>query len=262
MSLLRNKAFRNQVPFDGCADSSRNIYIVFPEQNKISKFSINQSTISFKSLTIENSFKNKTNLIMKEVFSIRDAEFKPTSISCSNDLIYVSERARNQIRVYDSILRLVRIINLNGVIVSTHSALSVDENVRVFADGQDGVALFNPRSNNNKLNTGSAGRRKVSLISEVSRVNICHFYKNMNCIEDIDVFTEEKFKSSIYVVDSCNNDIKQFFYSREEKIVLKKNFKLEAVGRPISSVRNSLGYLIVLTNSPTKLSILDIKECA
>lgn len=252
---LRTKIFRNQVPFDGCADSLRNIFIVFPEQNKISKFNINQTTLNFKQLSIDNNFKNKTNFILKEVYSIKDADFKPTSLSCNNDLIYVSERAKNQIRVYDSILRLVRIINLNGVIVSAHSALSVDQNVRVFADGLDGVALFNPR-NNNKF---SLSRKKT--MSEISRVNICHFYKNMNCIEDIDVYTEEKFKSSIYIVDSCDNDIKQFYYSREEKILLANKFKIN-LGKPISSVRNSFGYLIVLTNSPTKIEILNIKQCS
>lgn len=253
---LRTKVFRNQVPFDACADSMRNVFVVFPEQNKISKFSINQTTLNFKTLSIENNFKNKTNFILREIYSIRDADFKPSSISCNDDLVYVSERAKNQIRVYDTLLRLVRIINLNGVIVSTHSALSVDQNVRVFADGLDGVALFNPR-NNNKI----ANRKKTNTMSEISRVNICHFYKNMNCIEDIDVYTEEKFKSSIYIVDSCDNDVKQFFYSREEKIQLANRFRIN-YGKPISAVRNSFGYLVVLTNSPTKIDILDIKECS
>jgi hypothetical protein len=260
---MRTKVFRNQVPYDGCADSARNIFIAFPEQNKISKYNLNQSTLNYKINSID-LLKNKTNFILKEVYSIRDADFKPTSISCNNDYVYVSERAKSQIRVYDSILRLIRIINLNGVIVSSHSALAVDQNVRVFSDGLDGVALFNPRNTNAKqqqLNSLLATTNRMrKVMSEVSRVNVCHFYKNMNCIEDVDVYTEEKFKSSIYVVDSCDNDIKQFFYSREEKIYLAKKFKI-GLGKPISSIRTHTGYLIVLTNSPAKLNLLDAKEC-
>ncbi|CAF0959497.1 unnamed protein product [Brachionus calyciflorus] len=249
LNQIRIKYFRNEVPTDACADKNKNIYVVFPDQNKIAKYTVNQSFTSRYS-----SRQNKTQTIIREVASDRDFEFRPSAISCNDDHIYVSENPKNQIRIYDKFLKLVRIIYLNGVIVSNHRGLAINQNVRVLMDGSDSLALFNP-----SLSSSNSNNKKYSLSAEKNRVTVCHFYKNMECLEDVHVAIESKSKSFIYTADSCNNEIKQFLYIKDEKISLVNRFAIS--GRPISVVTNQLGYIFVLTDLPRKIYILDPREC-
>jgi len=85
----------------------------------------------------------------------------------------------------------------------------------------------------------------------------CHFYSNLNCIEDIDVQTENNTTSSIYVVDSCEKNVKQFVYSKNQKIVLKKVFSI-LEGVPVSSIKSEQNTLIVLTRKPSQLIIFNM----
>lgn len=262
LSHVRTKYFRNnEVPHDACADKYKSIFVVFPDQNKIAKLVVNQNSTSKN---------NKSQTFIREVFSIKDADFRPSAIACHDDLVYVSERPKNQIRIYDRLLRLVRIIYLNGVIVSNHRALAVNQNVRVLLDGMDSLALFNPplpfshltSSTASIPNMKNAHRKKYSMVPENNRINVCHFYKNMNCLEDVHVAADSttKTKSNIFTVDSCNSEIKQFLYSKDEKITLINRFLIKN-GRPISVITNQLGYIFVLTDLPRKIYILDPREC-
>ena len=228
LSLAYTKHFYNHVPFDACAINSRSLFIVFPDQNKIAKYTIYRKH-------------NNTQLAMKEAITIRDADFSPSSISCDQDSIYVTERPTNQIRVYDKILRLMRVINLDGVITSVHSSLSVAPNVNVLVDGLDAAALF-------------------SVNEEGNQMNLCHFDKHMNCIEDVDVLDVENSGSLIYVTDGCTNEIKEFFYSNDKKLMLKNKYPV-LDGVPISSARSPSGFMAVLTHSPSKIDILDMGRC-
>lgn len=211
------------------------------------------------------------------MLSVRDADFMPSAIACHDDLIYVTERPKNQIRIYDKLLRLLRKIYLNGIVVSNHHALAVNQNVRVLIDGLDSLALFNPTINANpSTNTNqnpsnsiltstvpiskSSHRKKFNLVPENNRVNVCHFYKSMNCLEDVHVTYESKTKSYIYAVDSCSNEVKQFLYSKDERITLSNRFTFRN-GKPISVTTSPLGYIFVLTDLPRKIYILDPKEC-
>lgn len=239
---LNKKQFYDEEPFDACVDNENNIFVVFPAQNKITKFNLRADTPSFQNLT---------SIDLKEETSIKDEVNQPSAISCNGNYIYVSQRTNSQIRVFDKSLHLVRIIRLNGVIVSLQKAMAVDDNIHVFVDGLDSVAMFNP--------TPIGTKNKISTNPETTRVNICHFFSNMNCIEDIDVYTEAGYKSSIYVVDSCDNEVKQFYYTKDKKILLTKRFKINS-GSPISATRNSFGYLFVLTNAPAQIHVLDLKE--
>lgn len=282
LTLSRTKHFRNEVPFDACVDKSKNIFIVFPDQNKIGKYHLNQTFITLRSTSFGGK-QNKSQIVIKELISIRESDFNPSSVACHDDYIYVSERPKNQIRIYDKILRLVRIIYLNGIVVSAHNALAVNENVRVFLDGSSGIGLFNsPQSSHAKLNSnhhqngaaaGHSGnhhhqqaqqsvtnRRKFSLIPESNQVNVCHFYESMECLEDVELVSEGKSKSLIYAADSCNNEILQFHYSANDRIQF--NSKIEMPGSPISITHNPFGYLFVLANSPRKIYILDAKQCS
>lgn len=110
-SLVRAKHFRGaDVPYDACADKFKHIYIVFPDVNKIAKYALNSTSSSFSS---SSSRSNRTQqMLIRELISVRDAEFRPSTIACHDDLIYVGERMKNHIRVYDRLLRLVRIISL------------------------------------------------------------------------------------------------------------------------------------------------------
>lgn len=249
LNHIRTKYFRNEMPADACADRSKHIFIVFPDQNKIAKYELNHSFISKYS-----SRRNKSQIIFREISSNRDFDFRPSTIACYDDHVYVSENPKNQVRIYDNYLRLVRIIYLNGVIVSNHRRLSLNQNVRVFMDGSDGLALFNPSLSNPITN-----HKKYSLFGERNRVNVCHFYTNMNCLEDVHVAAQSRTTSNIYTADSCNNEIKQFLFSNGEKIDLVNRFSID--GRPISVVTNQLDYIFVLTERPRKIFILDPREC-
>lgn len=299
LNLLRTKYFRGEVPYDACTDKFKNIYVVFPDQNKIGKYILNQTTLlkssnrqhSSTSSVYFNKKSNKTQFIIRELNSIKDTDFRPSTVACHDDLIYVSERStKNHIRIYDKALRLVRIITLDGVVVSNHHAMAVNQNVRVLIDGLDTLALFNPQttvthqsssstvdSNHNRTSTTNQNselsssssspsifnikhRKKYSLVPENNKVTVCHFYSNMNCLEDVSLQFESRSKSFIYVADSCENDIKRFLFKKNEKIVLEENFKFTN-GIPVSMVSNQLGYLFVLTDLPRKITIINQREC-
>lgn len=249
LSHIRTKYFRNELPADGCADRNKHIFIVFPDQNKIAKYELNHSFASKFS-----SRKNKSQTLFREVSSNRDFDFRPSTIACYDDHIYVSENPKNQVRIYDNYLRLVRIIYLNGVIVSNHRRISLNQNVRVFMDGSDGLALFNP-----SLSNPITSHKKYSLFGERNRVNVCHFYTNMDCLEDVHVTAQSRTTSNIYTADSCNNEIKQFLFNNGEKVDLVNRYSVN--GRPISVVTNQLDYIFVLTERPRKIHILDPREC-
>jgi hypothetical protein len=253
---LRTKHFHNEVPVDACSDKFKNIYVVFPDQNKIAKYQVYQAFINQKSSM--HSKTNKTRIGIKETISVKDADFFPSAIACHDDLIYVSERPKNQIRVYDKQLRVLRLIYLNGVVVSSHHALAVNQNVRVTLDGLDAISLFNP--NNMIQNEKFDIKKKYSLIPENNRVNLCHFYKKLNCLNDIHVLAESKSKSFIYLVDTCDSNLLEFVYNKDEKINMTRRIHLP-LGMPISVTANQFGYLFALTDSPRKIFMIDMKEC-
>ena len=251
---------------------------------------MNQTTLSLKSmrhrhLNASSIFSGNTNnnnngklyFVMKEIMSIKDADFSPSTIACNEDYLYVGERPKNVIRVYDRLLRLIRVISLNGLVVSSHRALAVGQNVGVLMDGSDGLALFNsPNSSSfsgNPLLTGGGRKSAVSESSRVNpKVNVCHFYSSPGCLEDVKVVAESRSKSSVLVADSCANDIKEFSYEKggesnrsgtqqqQPRISLTRRFGIES-GVPISVVSNQLGVLFVLTDLPQKIYILDQKKC-
>lgn len=107
LTLLRTKHFRGgDVPTDACADKFKHIYVVFPDSNKIAKYALNSSS------SLRSGSNRTQQILVRELISVRDAEFNPSTIACHDDLIYVGERAKKYLRVYDKLLRLVRIIFL------------------------------------------------------------------------------------------------------------------------------------------------------
>ena len=48
---LNKKQFYDEEPFDACVDNANNIFVVFPAQNKITKFNLRADTPSFQNLT-------------------------------------------------------------------------------------------------------------------------------------------------------------------------------------------------------------------
>lgn len=222
VTLLNAEYFRNKVPFDACADKWRHVYVLFPDQYMIRMFSVNDD------------------YSLSKIKSITELNTASTSIACHNDLIYSNDREHNQVRVYDKDLNLIEVNDVSGVVLSMHNALSVDKNVQVFVDGLDGVAMFNKDLKNN--------------------VKACHFYMNMLCIEDVEVHADRESKSSIYVTDSCDGDIKKFVFKQNERIVQEEVFKIGS-GLPVSAVRNELNHLIVLTNYPSRINVFDLNKC-
>lgn len=225
--------------------------------------------------------------------SIKDTEFNPSTIACSNDLLYVGERPHNIIRVYDKLLRLVRIIHLKNVVVSSHRALAVNQNARVMLDGSDSLALFNPPTSVSKrssldqqqqtpLTSAAAAASKNRKRGIKARLNVCHVYQSIGCLEDVKLVAHSSTRSSIFLVDSCENEVKEFDYRREESsssssstiknndtsnstinpptVSWLKRLRIEN-GIPISVVGNELGYLFVLTDLPRKILVLNQKEC-
>jgi hypothetical protein len=253
---LRTKTFRRETPMDACADKNRNIYIVFPDQNKIVKYSIIQSHLS-KSHGQMSKFSNRSHVAIKELISVKDVDFSPSAVSCYDDMIYVSERPKNLIRVYDKLLRLMRVIYLNDVVISAHKSISINQNARVIMDGNSAVALLNP--NFNLMLSTSLNKKKYSIIPDNNKVSVCHFFKSVDCLEDVEVITKTKTKSSIFVADSCDKDIKVFNYSKDEKIKLIN--KISLMDEPNSIVINSNDYLFEFSARKSKINILDLKEC-
>jgi hypothetical protein len=71
MTLIYKKHFFINVPFDACSHESNQIFVVFPDQNKIVKYKMYR----------EQNFK-----IMLEENFILDDSFAPQTISCSKGL--------------------------------------------------------------------------------------------------------------------------------------------------------------------------------
>ena len=53
LTAVRVKYFKNERPYDACADQHKNVYIVFPDENKIGKYHISQGFVTLKN--IQNS---------------------------------------------------------------------------------------------------------------------------------------------------------------------------------------------------------------
>ena len=188
---------------------------------------------------------NKSRVAVKELISVKDVDFNPSGVACHDQLVYVSQKLENQIRVYDKNLRLTRIISLTGIVTSPHHALAVNEQVRVLLDGMDSVGLFDAPN------------------LKGSKNNVCHFYTNKNCLEDLHVPSSgfaQSDKTSIFVADSCDKDVKQFVFAKEERMQLIKRYKIPA-GKPVSMVTMPSEHLLVLTHSPRKVYVFDMKTC-
>jgi len=130
----------------------------------------------------------------------------------------------------------INITNGKAFINGWLSNLAIDSNVKVFTDGYDSVGLFGKENNNITY----------------------RFYSNSGCIQDIDVHTENRTSSSIYVVDSCKKNVKQYVYTTDMKIFLKIEYKIKESGKPVSSLKFGLNRLIVLDRHPNKLILFDI----
>jgi hypothetical protein len=217
ISLIETITFKGKIILDACADKSKNVYVLFSVENKIVKYFFDDN--------------NPSKLL--RIRSLHEIDFKPAAISCTDELLYVSSRENSEVRVYNHLFKSIDKIHLSNVIVSVENNLAVDSNIKVFTDGFDAVGLFEKDG------------------------TTCHFYLNLNCIEDIDVQTEISKTSSIYVVDSCEKNVKQFVHSQDKKILLKRIFNIEK-GVPISSFRNGLNSLIVLTKKPSKLFVFNL----
>ena len=67
LKLLSSNHFHASIPFDGCSFDFESIFVIFPDQNKITRYRIET-----------NSFMLKTSL------SVSDINFAPSAISCNN----------------------------------------------------------------------------------------------------------------------------------------------------------------------------------
>ena len=130
-------------------------------------------------------------------------------------------------------LNQIDCVNVTNVIVSLHHNLAVNSQLKVFTDGFDAVGLFEKNS------------------------PACHFYSNVMCIEDIDVYAETKSTTSIYVVDSCQNNVIQFLRSSNETISVKNAYSLTR-GVPLSAIRSSFNSLAVLTEKPSQITLIKL----
>ncbi len=224
--LKRNYFSFNEIPYDACVNlKTRHIYIVFAFQNEISKYKLN----------IDNE--------LIKIDSISDNEFIPSAIDCLNDQIIVNDHSKNKIRVYDFDLILIDIIQLKNVIYGSNNALAADNNIKLFLDGNDGVALFD---NNYNIDPN---------------INTCHFYQSKMCVEDIDVYYEQVFKSSIYITNSCTRSIKKYLYNKYKYFMHEWDYMIN-YGKPSSAIRNSFNNeLIVLTHNPNKIHFLNLNQC-
>jgi hypothetical protein len=223
--LKRNYFSTDKIPYDACTNyKTRHVFILFAFQNEIGKFKLNQSNDLVK------------------IKSISDHGFIPSAIACLNNEILVNDHSKNQIRVYDYELNLINIIQLKNVIYSSNNAIAGDTNVKLFLDGNDGVALFDTNYNKDP------------------NINTCHFYHSKFCIEDIHVYFEQLFKSSIYITNSCSRSIKKYFYNKYGLFSQEWDYMIN-MGKPISAVRNSYNELIVLTQNPNMIQVLNLNEC-
>jgi len=238
---------------------------------------------------------NRARALIKELVSIKDIDFNPTSIACHDSQVYVSQKHENQVRVYDRNLRLSRIISLTGVVASPHHALAVNENARVLLDGMDSVGLFETPQQRDSLKIGGLNR-KYNLMSSSSsggsnnnqeesqtgstgsptmKTNVCHFYTNKNCLEDIHLQNKSEttnggdgsvnVKTHIFIADSCDNDVKIFSFAKDERMQLLQRYRIP-LGKPVSmatltSPSTSSEHLLVLTHSPRKIYVFDMKAC-
>lgn len=216
LELLSTKYFnRYHVPYDACADLSKNIFVL--SQEKLTKYKLNENSALVKAKTIF---------------------IQSSSIACHANQVYVNDRLNNRIRVYSGDdLEQVETLDAKGVIFSMNHALGVDSNVKAFVDGLDSVAVLDEHS------------------------QACHFYKSLMCIEDLRVMSESSNVSSIFVVDSCERDIKQFIYTPNKRLYLENKFTIGQNFSLVSMVKNGFNYLIVLANYPSKINILDLNRC-
>lgn len=154
----------------------------------------------------------------------------------------MTERASKNIRVYNEDLIHLETIKVSNVIQSIHRGLAVAKNMKVVIDGLDAVGL---------LSEGRAGGDE----------EVCHFYKNMNCVESVRKYEQDKAHTRVYVTDSCENQVKEFAYnSAQATIEPMRSFKVES-GVAIDAVRSPAGFVAVLTHSPTKIDVLSLNGC-
>ncbi len=285
LTTLKTKYFKHEIPHDACADKHKNVFVIFPDSNRIRKYIFNHGS---KKTTSNNSINF---LFLKEVGNIRDFEYNPTTISCADDFIYVGERMSNFVRVYDKNLKKIKVIHLNGVVVSNHRALAVNQHVRVMMDGSDALGIFPTSSSATQLADRFRKKYTRSLTSSSNTLNtynlnninsnnnnqtsVCHFHRSMSCLEDVKVSTnvnnneskhQQHKSASIYAVDSCTNEILHFHYQRDERIRLKSRIQ---VGQRVGGGSYAIsvapaaqnGLLFVLTDVPRKILILNTREC-
>ena len=157
-----------------------------------------------------------------------EREYNPSSISCYDDHIYLSERPSNIIRVYDHNLNLVKKIEINGVVISAHRAIDVNQVARIFADDSSGVAFFNQIEN-----------------SDDNSANACHFYHQKNCVEDITLKVENKSRTLVYIANGCSNEVKQFEYTNNGNLNFVNSYNTN--GKPVSVLATDHGYVFILT---------------
>jgi DNA-binding beta-propeller fold protein YncE len=192
------------------------------------------------------------------VKAIRDTDIEPSTISCKNDMIYVSEKAYNQIHVYDNNLKLKRLISMSGVVVSMHTSLVVDKKVNVFIDGNSALGLFN-------INPTSRDRRFSDLLRHSrgqDQQPVCHFYEHMDCLEDVAVSQVNTKDTTIYSADSCSNEISYFNLSENKTDRLVQKLRLKLPHSPKSIVSNTDGTLFAITSEPSKIYIINTDRCS
>jgi hypothetical protein len=75
LSLVRIKRFHQEVPTDACVDSNNDIYVVFPKQNKISKFKMIKRIVTISNdqedFFLHPSMKKRVHIILKEVIKLK-----------------------------------------------------------------------------------------------------------------------------------------------------------------------------------------------
>ena len=227
------KPFHERVPFDACVDTAKNIFIVFPDEQMIGKYVLDFS--------INNGIRS---IRLREIAIKVDRDYNPSSITCYEDNIYVSERPSNTIRVYDGNLNILRKLDINGVVVSAHRAIDINHAARVFADDTSGVAFFNKIENTDDL---------VS--------NACHFYHKKNCVEDVSLKMEKKNKTLIFIADGCSNEVKQYEFISDHNLNYISSYSYN--GKPLSILANDNGFVFVLTkmNKESNINVYYPRNC-
>jgi len=131
-----------------------------------------------------------------------------------------------------------------------HKSISVTNDINVLVDGLDGIALFN-KGNQTFKNS--------------QPFNICHFYKNMNCVEEVNAYVDKFNRSFIYAVDNCKNELIEFSYKLNQtnltdSIKIEKKFGFPN-GILTDSVRSKAGFLAITSHSPSRIKIIDLGKC-